>query len=242
MTNAGHFESWAARWMELAKFSGPHLREATQRITQVLDLWAEPVPGFWKRGMDQQLLGKRYRRGDSNSRRSGEHVIEHEILSQLEYVRCLEGDAVDGINAMPLARDEFGGRRANVESDLLLLVQEENTYKLVNCEVKDFSNNCWYAAIETLRQLKLLQLSTAARGLFHSRNRHLTLPPEIPIIGLVVAPARYYTQPGQNANVLPHAIRLLSEFTAHTGFEAHLATWEKDSKAIRKFNPPNLQI
>lgn len=226
--------------MELARFAGPHLSDATQRIMQVLDLWAEPVPGSWERGMDSQLLRTSYRRGDFGNPHSGEHAIEHEILSQLGDIRCLERVVVDGINAMPLTRDRSGGRRGNVEADLLLLVQREGIYHLVNCEVKHSANNCWYAAIETLRQLKLLHLVTAARQLFHNRNPHLTLPAEIPIMGLVVAPACYYTQPGQKTNVLPHAMQLLSEFTAATGVLAHLATWDKESKAIRKFSPQKL--
>jgi len=232
-----HFELWAERWMDLASFAGAHLIEPAWRIAEVLDLWTEPVPGNWERGIDAQLLGARYRRGDFASPHAGEHAIEYEILSQLEVVRCLEGSVVDGINAMPLARDETGGRRGNVEGDLLLLVEKDDAYRLVVCEVKDSANTCWYAAVESLRQLKLLQLSVAVRQLFHHRNKHLTLPTEIPLIGLVVAPVRYYPQPGQKANVLPHAIRLLNEFSAKTGVEAHLATWDAGLKAIRRFCP-----
>jgi hypothetical protein len=231
--NSGRGDGWS--WQG---FAGPHLMEPAGRITEVLDLWAEPVPGSWERGVDAQLLGTRYRRGDVDSPHAGEHSIEYEILSQLEVVQCLEGVVVDGINAMPLTRDETGGRRGNVEGDLLLLVEKDGEYRLVVCEVKDSANTCWYAALESLRQLKLLHLSITARQLFHHRNRHLTLPTGIPIIGLVVAPARYYTQPGQKANVLPHTIRLLNEFTAKTGVEAHLATWDAQLKAIRRFCPP----
>jgi len=120
----------------------------------------------------------------------------------------------------------------------MLLVENDGVHHLVVCEVKDSADTCWYAAVESLRQLKLLQVSVAARQLFHQRNKHLTLPAEIPIIGLVVAPARYYAQPGKRANVLPHAIRLLNDFRAKTGVEAHLATWFAELKAISRFCPP----
>ena len=229
------FELWARRWMEPATFVGPYLRDSDERIKKVLELWDAPLPGSWLRGIDNQLLRARYRRGDVDNPHAGEHSIEHEILSQLEEVTCLDGRVVDGINAMPLARDETGGRRGNVEGDLFLLVKKNDAYHLVVCEVKHSANTCWYAAIESLRQLKLLHLSTAARQLFHHRNPHISLPVEIPVIGLVVAPQQYYTQPGQKANVVPHAIRLLSEFRDKTGIEAHLAVWDARSRVIRKF-------
>jgi hypothetical protein len=223
--------------MELARFSGSRLSEPARRIHDVLKLWDVPIPGQWERTIDDQLLGPRYRRGDVESPHPGEHSIEHEILSDLEAVRCLDGSVVDGINAMPLTRDATGGRRGNVEADLFLLVKKGDSYHLVVCEVKDSSNTCWYAAIESLRQLKLLNLNTAAHQLFHCRNSHLSLPAGIPIIGLVVAPERYYSRPGQNSNSLRHTIALLRDFTAKTGIDAHLATWDSNSKIIEKFSP-----
>jgi len=235
---AGPFQLWARQWMELAKIADPHLMEPAQTIKQVLDLWDLPIPGSWKRGIDDQLLKAPYRRGDVKSPHAGEHSIEHDILSNLESVRCLDGSLVDGINAMPLTRDETGGRKGNVEGDLFLLVEKVGTYHLVICEVKLSDKTCWYAAIENLRQLKLLHLSTAARQLFHHRTPHLSLPAEIPIIGLVVAPEQYYTQAEQKGNALPHTITLLGDFTAKTRIEAHLAVWDANLRVIRKFCPP----
>ena len=234
----GAFALWAKRWIDLAEFDGPYLTEPAQRIKDVLELWDVPIPGSWERGVDDQLLKARYRRGDADSPHAGEHSIEHEILNNLEAVRCLEGNLVDGINALPLARDEAGQRRGNVEGDIFLLVEKAGIYHLVVCEAKFSANTCWYAAIESLRQLKLLHLSTAARQLFHRRVTHLSLPAEIPIIGLVVAPEQYYSEPGKKRNVLPHTIRLLDEFTAKTGIEAHLAVWDTHLKVIRTFRPP----
>ena len=94
---------------------------------------------------------------------------------------------MDVINAMPLSRDETGGRRGNVEADLLL-VETAGNYALVVCEVKD-------GAVENLWQLKLIHLNAYARRLFYLRAPQLSLPDNIPIIGLVVAPEQYCNQP-----------------------------------------------
>ena len=197
---ADAFGRWGRRWLDLARFTGGHLAEPDRRINEILEHWDAPIPGAWERPIDDQLLEARYRRGDIDSPRAGEHSIEHEILSKIETIRCLDGTLVDGINAIPLTRDETGGRRGNVEGDLFLLMAKDGDYRLVMCEVKHSANNCWYAAVESLRQLRLLHWSVAARRLFHSRNPRLSLPTEIPIIGLVVAPEEYYTQSGQKAN------------------------------------------
>jgi hypothetical protein len=233
---ADPFGLWGRRWLDLARFTGGHLAEPGQRIKEVLELWDTSIPGAWERSIDDQLLGARYRRGDIASPRAGEHSIEHEILSQIETIRCLDGSLVDGINAMPLTRDETGGRRGNVEGDLFLLMVKDGNYHLVICEVKHFANDCWYAAVESLRQLRLLHSSEAARRLFHNRNSRLYLPAKIPIIGLVVAPEQYYTQSGRKANVLSATTGLLREFRDKTGIEMHLAVWDAKKKVIKKLS------
>ena len=213
----------------------PHLPEPQARIQRVLDLWDEPIPGSWERGFDTQLLGDRYRRGDFNRPHGGEHTIEHEILcGHFTTVRCLEGKVVDGINAMPLARDERGGRLGNVEADLLLLVEKTGSYHLILCEVKHSANTPWFAAIENLRQLRLFHENAAARQLFHRRNPGLILPERLEARGLVIAPEEYYSAPGQKANVVPYATALLRGFAEKTGIGVYLAVWDPNSSSIRK--------
>lgn len=228
------FDQWSKQWMEPASFPGPHLTDSPVRIESILETWDLPIPGSWQRGVDQQLLGPCYRRSDVARPNPGEHTIEHEILSDLGSVVCLGGRVVDGINAMPLARDEAGGRLGNVEADLMLLLNRGGIYCLAVCEVKSDTNNSWYAAIECLRQVKLLQNSPAARQVFHHRGPQQGLPPEMPIIGLVLAPQPYYFGNGKRVNVLPHTHDLLSRFTAKTGIEVHLTTWDATSRSISR--------
>ena len=92
------------------------------------------MPEPCERGTDRQLLTERYSRSDIAAPHAGEHSIEHEILNNLKDVRCLGGTVVDGINAMPISRDDGGtARRGNVEADLFLLVENAGSYQLVIC-------------------------------------------------------------------------------------------------------------
>jgi hypothetical protein len=94
---------------------------------------------------------------------------------------------VDGINAMPLVRDETGGRSANVEADVLLLLRDGRGHRLALLEVKYDADNPWYAAVENLLQVKLLSANREQRRLFHARRRVALADEELPVVGLVVA-------------------------------------------------------
>ncbi len=234
-TTAISFAAWRRRWDALAEFTGPQLPDPAGRIEAVLHLWDEAVPGIWQRNEDLQLHGPRYRRGDAGAPHPGEHTIEHEILvKHFDAVCCLGGRLVDGVNAMPLVRDGGGGRRYNVEADLMLLVGTGSGYCLVVCEVKAGTDDAWSAAIQNLRQLKLLQQSRMARELFHRRNPRLGLPPALSASGLVVAPAAYYSAAGRKANAVAPAMRLLRAFAARTGTGADLAIW---NPMVRRIEP-----
>ena len=232
------FAIWADRWMATARHSGPSILDVTRRIDQLVRLWKEPIPGRWERGADSQLMGERYRRGNRYTARRGEHVIEYEILHQhFQRITCEGYNLIDGINALPLVCDSGGGRRANVEADMLLLGKRSGNFRLFLCEVKVESNNAWYATVESLRQLKLLLCSRESLGLFARRNPSLELPSEIPVTALVVAPRPFYASRGQKANAVAPAFELLTRFNSEFGIDARLAIW--DSPAISDFNAAN---
>jgi hypothetical protein len=136
------FEQWTAKWKELANWAGLPLEDENDGIRSALALWREPISGSWMRGVDSQLLGPRYRRGDVASPHRGEHAIEAAVLDAgLGEARCGWGSVVDGVNAFPLTTDSEGGRRGNIEADLLLLVHGESGYRQLVVEVKDASND-----------------------------------------------------------------------------------------------------
>jgi hypothetical protein len=117
--------------MKPARYTGPNVPDLALRIEQVLQAWVAPVPDGRHRTSDARLHGPavRYLRNhrDGAPKPGSEHELEQQILEpDLPAMRARgDGNAiVDGINALPLARDPAGGRRGNVEADMLLLTRE----------------------------------------------------------------------------------------------------------------------
>jgi len=97
-------------------------------------------------------------------------------------------------------------------------------YGLVEVQVSE--SNAWYAAIENLRQLRLLRESEATRRLFEFCRPELRLPPDVRISGLVVAPRGFFTGKGKKGNAVKPAQLLLDRFRADAGIDVRLAVWE----------------
>jgi hypothetical protein len=233
IASRAEFAKWRSRWFDQAKYQGRNVPEVDSRIETLLDLWRVPVPGNWQRRIDSQLLGQRYRRGDVGAPHNGEHRIEHEILTDpITNVRCMGGVVVDGINAMPLVYDATGGRSANVEADVLLLLRDGRSHRLALLEVKYDADNPWYAAVENLLQVKLLSANREQRRLFHARRHVALLDEDLQVVGLVVAPLEYYRSPGQKSLAVQPAQRLHDRFRREHGVDLHLATWDAVARSV----------
>jgi hypothetical protein len=228
------FAGWRHRWTVLAEYASNQIPNAQARIDRLTNLWREPIPENWQRGIDPQLLDARYRRGDLHRPHAGEHAIEHRILLEdFDRVTCLGNRLIDGVNAFPLSRDPRGvGRRGNVEADMLLLGELAGAHRLFLCEVKHDANDPWYAAVELLRQMRLFSANLNSRNLFTHRVSILGLPTDIPFTGLIVAPASYYASRGKAQNALQPAIDLLARFASEFGVDMRLAVWDATNKTI----------
>jgi hypothetical protein len=213
----GTFTDWALEWMCLARYDGPTVQDVDGLIEKVVALWDRPIPGEWRRGQDARLLEleRRYCRGNAapTARRRGEHEIEYELLKpspRTKATSVMGARLVDGVNAVPLAKDAAGGRAGNVEADMLLLVQEQDgQHRLEVVEVKVKANSAWYAAVENLRQLRLFGESTETRRLFSLRVRDIALPEALPFSGFVLAPREFYSGRGKKGNAVAPAEMLL---------------------------------
>lgn len=229
------FNRWCGRWTELASFTGPRLPDVDARIEASLALWNDPLLPDWNRGRDEQLLDRhvRYRRGNTTGKRA-EHAIEEEFLSPSlvdSPVTSLGFRVIDGVNAVPLTRDAWGTQTGNVEADMLLLVSGEREHRLHLVEVKDNANDAWYAAVENLRQLRLLTESESTQRLFHACCE-IDLPADLPVTAVVLAPRTFYESRGKKVNSVAPAQRLLGRMRAECGVDAALAKWDRVSRLI----------
>jgi hypothetical protein len=229
------FAAWRDCWAPLAAFGGAQVPDPRSRTERVLELWAVPVPGDWRRCVDSQLLDRRYRRGDLHCPHPGEHTIEHRILvDSFDLVRCCGVRLVDGINAFPLSRDTEGGaRRANVEADMLLLGEEADSVRFFLCEVKVRADDPWFAAVELLRQMKLFLESPSAWEVMTKRGSLRQPSGSVPVTGIVVAPLEYYAARGKKQNALSPAQNLFRRFRAAHGVDLRFTTWHDASFEIR---------
>jgi hypothetical protein len=230
----GSFSDWALEWIRIARYPGATIPDVNERINRIVKLWNHPIPGDWRRGQDARLLdpSRRYCRGNSaeDAKRRGEHKIEYELLHpnpDKTEVRVAGARLVDGVNAVPLAKDATGGRMGNVEVDMLLLVQDvDGHHHLELVEVKDTADNAWFASVENLRQLRLLTESPETRRLVTERRPDLALPADFPFVGLVLAPPAFFSGRGKKGSAVEPAQKLLEKMRAVAGVEVRLATWE----------------
>ena len=236
------FNERAGKWMDLARFPGRHLLDVESRIAKVVALWEKPIPPGWKResGRDSRLLKSRYGRGRKRENHvpRGEHAIEHEILDPSPAVptRCLGATLVDGVNAVPLAKDAGGGRAGNVEADMLLLVEDEQGYRLQLVEVKATSDNPWFAAVENLRQMRLFRESPI-QSLFRDRCSAPDLGEELRVTGIVLAPNEFYEKPVKRRDSVAPAQELLDRMNRKPDVDMRLATWNANFREIESLPP-----
>lgn len=223
--------AWSTRFSEAGTFKKAHLPDADERIRALHLLWDAPLDVRWHRDIeDHRWNGRRYRRGDHEAPHPGEHWLEHDILNRLDSVRCLGGRLVDGVNAFPL-----GQPGKVVEADLVLLAEIDGQMRILVVEAKwkDAapwgSNDPWYAVVENLKQLRLFTANRHARRFFHRRDPRLAA--DIPVSGVVLAPAQYFGRTGKLGNSLEPARKLIDSMKSRV--EVLLAAYDPTNAEIR---------
>jgi hypothetical protein len=232
------FDAWLMRWKALAHFEGVAPPDAAARTDALIRLLHEEVPGIWRRsleGMPRRLQSPNsgYSRGDAAHPHTGEHDIESAILGSIPTALTIFGRRVTlGRNALPLVLDPGGGRKNNVEADLLLLCSDELGCRGWICEVKDEANDPWSAMLQNLMQLKLAHHSpwiTAAC------ERWWGGPLDAPFTGVVIAAESFYRAAGRKSQSLDAVYSTLSRITAEGLPVVQFATWHADRAAIARY-------
>jgi hypothetical protein len=242
----GAFAQWAKDFMDRGRYETDTVPDVDRRIRQVVRLRdLLPCAQQWERERDDRLhdKNKRYLRGQTRSKKDGphvprgEHLIEHTILCPdmaAERTTSLGLPLVDGINAVPLATDRSGGRSGNVEADMLLLVGEGSDWQLQLVEVKDESNNAWFAVVESLRQLMLFEHSKTAQQIMVERR---AAPADLKLTGIVLARATFYTAKGKKQNSVAPALQLIRHAEEQLSLRCVLAVWNSETREITQLDP-----
>jgi hypothetical protein len=244
-TPQNSFYDWYQTWQDLADFGGPNLddEEWQRRINEIIRLWSEEPPGDWRRRLATNFKvrgllapGEIYRRGDDECPNTGEHQIEKDII--FNRITCFsdEYSFEPVVNAFPCAMDNIGGgRRANVEVDLLGILKVEGAIHPLICEIKTGkkgSKNPWYAAVENLRQLRLFIDNEDNLKCIKEKRGDASMTFVAPV-GVVVAKPGYYTAKGQKINSMEPTRKLLKQLQAqHKDARVVLAKWCKNCKRI----------
>lgn len=227
------WECWNSEWNRVITIHGSGFEVAKDHIRDIQALWAKPVHRSWLRHgqVDDARWpnGTSYRRGDVVDPAAGEHAIEAEILNNLGEVTWLGESLADGLNAVPLTVSGGG-----IEGDLLLLAKRGSAYGIDLTEVKHSSNNAWYAVVENLRQLKLLQRNReefgdeGICGIFKRRNAQVAA--NLPIRCVVLGPPEFYEKRGQKGNAVAPARDLIDAL----GAPVTLAVWHQQTRTAEK--------
>lgn len=237
---------WYRQWQAIAAYTTEDLPDPDVRIRLALELWQEEVPTDGIRSyknLPNRLRNlphsNRYARSNADRPKRGEHVIEDAILCE-GAVKFEDGAAMfDGVNAFPLSIDPGGGRKSNVEADLLLLIQRKGTETIVAAEVKVGSNNPWYALVENLRQLRLLYAGQAAQSFFSNRRDKAGALTST-FGAMVIAPREYYEKEGQKGNSMKHALSLISAFRKQLKVDLSLVQWDPGARTLTTRTAPNI--
>jgi hypothetical protein len=174
------FDEWSNQWEDGRNDPNPDA---------VLKLWKGQMPSGWqqiKRSSWPGKLGYRHNHKDGGGPR-GEQKIEkllldgflHEVVNGTEHLPFL---AV--YQKMALANQ----RRNQRIADALGLLLHRGVVHPVMVEVKENANNCWYALVECLQQVKMGNANAANIVAFLDKWK---LPYSNGVWGLVLAPSRY---------------------------------------------------
>jgi len=202
------FKTWSEKFKNCRKDIG--------NIEGVLNCWRSAIPTDWKRERWAASFG--YRKNSKGDDR-GEQVIERELLGQkgqwkllkIEHKTLKSNSLISFYHNFPLAKFKSG----QVIADAFGLVHIGKIYHPLVIEVKTNANDCWFALVENLQQIKMARANEVYLKTFLGK---IHAPSAKGTWGLVVAPRSFYEK---NDNCLSSCKKLLKTLKENT--EARIA-------------------
>jgi|GEM_PF-6088019 len=223
------YGEWSAQWAQGRRYTGAQIPENTlpSRIKSVLNLWSLEIPLTWERRNWAFLKQRGFRRRDIQNPQP-EHKLEKKLFDFPEW------EVTGGTRSMRLYPQlneiSFGKYKGGQRKiDVLALLEIAGKSTPLAIEMKgESTNNCWFAVVENLQQLKLL----------HKYPKHLLasnplLKPfeRLPLSqsqGMVLAPPQFFNANGQKQNSFHQAKQLIRALRKELAITILLTAFNKN--------------
>jgi len=223
------YRDWSAQWARGRQYTGAQISKQAlpSRIESVTSLWNMEMPLGWERENWAFLKQRGFRRGDEHSPQP-EHKLEKDLFDLPTWQ--VKGGTISmklypELNEISFGNQGDGQRKIDV---LALLEIEDRTTPLA-IEMKGKStNNCWFAVVENLQQLRLLHSYPQSRL---ALNRWLKPFEHLPLSqswGMVLAPPPFFDAKGQKQNSFRQAKELILALRNELGIIVLLAAFNKN--------------
>jgi hypothetical protein len=225
------YREWSAKWAQERQYSG--IQISTQalplRIKNVLNLWNIETPLAWER-QDWAFLKQRgFRRGDEDNPQP-EHKLEKELFA-IPTWEVKGGN--ERMNFIPeLNEISFGNQRSGQRKiDVLAILKINDRPIPLAIEMKGkITNNCWFAVVENLQQLRLLRSYPQSCLAVNGWLKPFEKLPLSETCGMVLAPLPFFHAKGQKRNSFGQARELLRAIRQELGITIFLAAFSKDTR------------
>jgi hypothetical protein len=222
------YREWSVEWAQARRYPGAQISEEAlpSRIESVINLWNLEMPSDWERGNWAYLQQRGFRRGDKCEPQP-EHKLEKEFfgLSAWEVKGgTLPMHVYPELNEISFGNQGNGQRKIDV---LAILKMEDRTIPLA-IEMKGKStNNCWFAVLENLQQLRLLHNYPQSQLALNPWLKPFEQLPLSQSWGMVLAPPPFFDAKGQKQNSFRQTNELVRALRKQLGIIILLAAFNK---------------
>jgi hypothetical protein len=224
-----YYREWSARWAKERRYRGARIsdEDLPLRIKSIISLWSGDMPSHWEREDWTFLQKEKFRRGDEESPQL-EHKLEKELFILAKWK--VRGGTPPMYLYPKLNELSFGSLRLGQRKiDVLAILDIGGRSTPLAIEVKSEStNNCWFAVVENLQQLRLLHSYPQSRLALSPWLKPFEPLPLSQSWGMVLAPPTFFDAKGQKQNSFRQAKELIRTLRKELGIIILLAAFNKN--------------
>jgi hypothetical protein len=223
------YHKWSAQWEQGRQYKGVQIPEKAlpSRIKGIINLWNMEMPLTWERENWAFLQQRGFRRGDERDPQP-EHKLEKEFFDLRAWE--VKGGPLPMYLYPELNEISFGNQGDGQRKiDVLAILKIEDRSTPLAIEMKGQStNNCWFAVVENLQQLKLLHRYPQSRLADNPLLKPFEQLPLSDSWGMVLAPSQFFDAKGQKRNSFRQANELIRALRKERGVTILLAAFNEN--------------